>query len=240
PIPRFSEAWADLMAGGRAGRLLAAVALGTMGFAMQDILLEPYGGEVLGLSVAATTALTGIWSFGALAGFAAAARWLARGVDPALLAAWAAVSGTFAFAMVIFSAPMESPALFRCGAFAIGFGSGLFGVSGLTAAMALGRGTAARGGAGLALGAWGAATATATGLGVLAGGLLKDLIETVAMTGRLGEAMASPVVGYSAVWHVEIALLFVTIVIIGPLVRKAPRAATPRESDRFGLAEFPT
>ncbi|MEM1316464.1 MAG: MFS transporter, partial [Pseudomonadota bacterium] len=47
PIPRFSEAWADLMAGGRAGRLLAAVALGTMGFAMQDILLEPYGGEVL-------------------------------------------------------------------------------------------------------------------------------------------------------------------------------------------------
>ena len=42
---------ADLMAGGTAGRLLAVVVLGTLGFNMQDVLLEPYGGEILGLSV---------------------------------------------------------------------------------------------------------------------------------------------------------------------------------------------
>jgi BCD family chlorophyll transporter-like MFS transporter len=41
-------------------------------------LLEPYGGEILGLSVSATTLLTAIWAAGALTGFALAARWLAR------------------------------------------------------------------------------------------------------------------------------------------------------------------
>lgn len=176
-----------------------------------------------------------MWSLGALAGFAAAARWLARGVDPALLAAWAAVSGAFAFAMVIFSAPMEAPTLFRLGAVAIGFGSGLFGVSGLTAAMSLNRG-----GAGLALGAWGAATATATGLGVLAGGLIRDVFGGLAEAGALGTALIDPAIGYSAVWHIEIALLFVTLVVIGPLVKKTPRADQLRRTDRFGLAEFPT
>jgi BCD family chlorophyll transporter-like MFS transporter len=42
-------------------RLLLAIGLGTAGFSMQDILLEPYGGEVLGMSVSATTGLSAIW-----------------------------------------------------------------------------------------------------------------------------------------------------------------------------------
>jgi MFS transporter, BCD family, chlorophyll transporter len=32
-----------------------ALGLGTAAFNMQDIVLEPYGGEILGLSVGATT-----------------------------------------------------------------------------------------------------------------------------------------------------------------------------------------
>ena len=58
PQPSFKDAWADLTAGGTAGRLLAVVFLGTMAFNMQDVLLEPYGGEILGLSVSSTTLLT--------------------------------------------------------------------------------------------------------------------------------------------------------------------------------------
>jgi BCD family chlorophyll transporter-like MFS transporter len=44
-----------------------------MAFNMQDVLLEPYGGEILGLSVSATTLLTATWACGALVGFALAA-----------------------------------------------------------------------------------------------------------------------------------------------------------------------
>jgi len=73
PKPQFRDAWNDLTSGGHAGRLLVAVFLGTMAFNMQDVLLEPYGGEVLGLSVSATTLLTAMWAGGALLGFGFAA-----------------------------------------------------------------------------------------------------------------------------------------------------------------------
>ncbi|MEO1454667.1 MAG: MFS transporter, partial [Pseudomonadota bacterium] len=81
PRPRFADAWADFSQGGDAGRLLAVVFIGTMAFNMQDVLLEPYGGEILGLSVSATTLLTALWAAGALVGFGFAARWLSAGLD---------------------------------------------------------------------------------------------------------------------------------------------------------------
>ena len=70
------------MAGGQAGRLLAVVFLGTMAFNMQDVLLEPYGGEILGLSVSATTLLTAVWASGALAGFTSPGGCWRRGPTP--------------------------------------------------------------------------------------------------------------------------------------------------------------
>jgi len=72
---------------------------------------------------------------------------------------------------------------------------------------------------GLALGAWGAAEASAAGLAIAFGGIVRDSISYVAMRGGLGEALANPATGYSFVYHIEIALLFVTLVAIGPLVR---------------------
>jgi BCD family chlorophyll transporter-like MFS transporter len=49
--------------------------------------------------------------------------------------------------------------------------------------------------------------------------------------------MSDPSVAYSVVYHLEIGLLFATLIAIGPLVRttRSPRT-TPQP---FGLAEFP-
>jgi BCD family chlorophyll transporter-like MFS transporter len=58
PPPSFDGAWSLYIAGSGARRRLFAIGLGTMAFAMQDVLLEPYGGQVLGMSVAHTTWLT--------------------------------------------------------------------------------------------------------------------------------------------------------------------------------------
>ncbi len=58
--------WADLRTVPDAFRLMVVVALGALGFNMQDVLLEPYGGEILGLSVGATTLLTASSAMGAL------------------------------------------------------------------------------------------------------------------------------------------------------------------------------
>ncbi len=237
PRPKFRDAWADLMAGGTAGRLLAVVVIGTLAFNMQDVLLEPYGGEVLGLSVGKTTLLTAVYAFGALVGFILAARWLAEGRDPFRIAARGILAGIAAFTAVIFAGPLESAALFYMGATAIGFGAGLFAVSTLTAAMALKtNGT----GAGLALGAWGAAQATAAGMAIFLGGAIRDITGHLAESGALGPALTDPTLGYTFVYHAEIGLLFLTLVALGPLVRVAPLSPKPTSDDRFGIVEFPT
>jgi len=80
----------------------------------------------------------------------------------------------------------------------------------------------ARGGQiGLALGVWGAVQASAAGLAIAAGGLIRDGVSMLASSGALGEGMDLPSTGYSVVYHIEIYLLFATLIAIGPLVRRA-------------------
>ena len=78
----FKESWERFCYGGQAVRRLIAVGLGTIAFSMEDILLEPYGGEVLHLGVGATTALTATLAMGGLLGFALASNILNKGFDP--------------------------------------------------------------------------------------------------------------------------------------------------------------
>ncbi|MEM9576982.1 MAG: PucC family protein [Pseudomonadota bacterium] len=239
PAPKFRDAWDDFISGGQAGRLLACIFVGTMAFNMQDVLLEPYGGEILGLSVSSTTLLTALWSVGALLGFAWAGQRLSAGSNPYRLAGAGILAGIWAFSTVIFAAPLNSPVLFFAGATLIGFGGGLFAVSTLTACMTLPE--SGRAGRGLALGAWGAAQATAAGLSIALGGTIRDWTGAIAMSGVWGEGMVSPAVGYSFVYHIEIGLLFVTLIILGPLVRQSG-SLTPRDTGTrpLGLADFPT
>ena len=229
--PAFRDAWRAFMQGGRTSRLLVALGLGTAAFSMQDILLEPYGGQVMHMAVGSTTTLTALMACGALAAFTLASRWFVHGGEAHRLAACGLLVGVLAFVAVIFAEPLASVLLFRIGAALIGFGAGLFSVATLTAAMALDRG-----GNGLALGAWGAVQATAAGLAVAVGGGLRDFVSALAEHGHLGPVLNTAAVGYSFVYHLEILLLFATLVAIGPLVRS--RASTPF-TPKFGLAELP-
>jgi MFS transporter, BCD family, chlorophyll transporter len=233
PRPRFRDAWRVFAAGGRAARLLVAVAIGSVAFSMQDALLEPYGGQILRMGVGATTGLTALIAVGAIVAFGLSARSLGAGGDPLRLAALGAVAGVVGFSLVIFAAPLESTPLFCCGAAVIGFGDGLFSVGTLTAAMGL-RDSPQHG---LALGAWGAVVATAEGGGLAMGGALRDGIQHLADRGLLGPALHGAAVPYSTVYHIEIALLFASLIALGPLV--APLgSARRRAATRFGLAEF--
>ncbi len=237
--PIFMEGWRDLMAGGVAGRLLLVVVLGTMAFQMQDVLLEPYGAEILGMSVGNTTWLTACNALGALAGFVLAGRWLMQGRDMYRMAARGLLTGVAAFLAVMFAAPLGSTVMFYAGAVAIGLGAGLFAVSTLTAAMALPeQGTAGRG---LVLGAWGAAQATAAGLAIAIGGALRDTVGSFALSGGFGDVFATPAFGYAFVYQLEIVVLFATLIALAPLVRVLPHIPQSRSSDaRVGIADFPT
>lgn len=201
----FSESWQVFSQGNHAMRRLLAVGLGTMAFTMEDILLEPYGGEILNMSVGATTTLTATLAIGGLCGFGLASHVLAKGYDAFRMAMNGALVGLPAFLAVILAAPLGSPTVFAIGILLIGFGSGLFGHGTLTATMRF----APKKQSGLALGAWGAVQATAAGTAIALGGIIRDL--------------ASPVVGaasgYIVVYIIEIILLLAAIFIMLPLVK---------------------
>jgi BCD family chlorophyll transporter-like MFS transporter len=212
----FRASWASFINVDNAALRLAAVGLGTMGFSMEDVLLEPYGGQVLHLTVGATTKLTATLAVGAVLGFGLASRVLSRGADPFRMASYGAMVGVPAFMAVIFAAPMHSALLFALGTLFIGFGGGLFGHGTLTATMNL----APRGQAGLALGAWGAVQASAAGLAIALGGILRDIVGAALKTNALGAAT-----GYDAVYCLEMMLLLVTLGAMSPLVRQATARA---------------
>jgi len=233
--PSFKQAWREFSQGGKATQLLIALGLGTAGFQMQDILLEPYGGQVLGLSVSQTTFLTALLAGGTLVACGLAAYVLGRGSDPCRLSAFGAVVGMLAFIIILLSAPTDSVLMFRIGTTLIGFGAGLFMVGTLVAAM----GMAQEGYSGLALGAWGAVQATALGLAIAAGGAIRDYVSEIAMSGALGPGATGVFTGYGVVYFIEIVLLLAAVLVIGPLTDELRRPASEESSSKLGLAEFP-
>ena len=225
PDPSFRESWASFCEGEGTTRRLVVVGLGTMAFGMADILLEPFGGQVLGLTVATTTKLTALLACGGLIGFGYASRALGRGADPYRMAQSGALIGLPAFALVIAAAPTDLPGLYLLGNFLIGFGGALFGHGTLTATM----NRAPKHQAGLALGAWGAVQATAAGLAMALSGTLRDLVNAAMGSGGLW-GLAASANGYLAVYGLEILLLLITIVATIPLIagRSPARALVGR------------
>jgi BCD family chlorophyll transporter-like MFS transporter len=216
-------------------RFLWATGLGSCAFGMQDIVLEPYGAQVLGLGVGSTSGLTAVAALGSLLAFALSARMLNQRISACGLAGIGAVVGLVAFALVIFSAPWQSIAVFKAGVLLVGFGGGLFSVGMLVNAMTYGDARLS----GLALGAWGAVQATCAGLAMALGGLLRDGVDALAQAGALGSVLNTPVTGYSFVYHLEMYLLLVVLIALGPMARRGLNRLQP-SSTRFGLAELPS
>jgi len=80
--------------------------------------------------------------------------------------------------------------------------------------------------------------ATAAGLAVGLGGALRDGVGALASSGVLGVVLQHPATGYGFVYHLELLLLFMALIALGPLVRAGSRH-TPAKAGKFGLAEFP-
>jgi BCD family chlorophyll transporter-like MFS transporter len=70
---------------------------------------------------------------------------------------------------------------------------------------------------GLALGTWGSVQAVAAGSAIAFGGILRDTSAHIS---------GSQTSGYDAVYMLEIFLLFVTLIALGPLVRGQEETST--------------
>jgi BCD family chlorophyll transporter-like MFS transporter len=208
--PTFRESVGTLMKGRGTIRLLVIIGLGTAGFGMSDVVLEPFGGQVLGMTVAETTRLTAIMAGGGLFGFSLASYTLNRGASPVRLATLGVLSGVIAFASIIMSTQHLSDVLFMLSILLAGFGGGLFSHGTLTATMR----SAPRNQIGLSLGAWGAVQATAAGLSVVIGGIIRD-----SLYGTGGAGFSPTAFPYVPIFALEVMLLVIALFVAVPLLK---------------------
>ena len=236
---KFFLSWKKFISDRKTNSLIWVVFWGTLAFSMQDVLLEPYGGQILGLSVSETTNLTGVWALGALLGLALAANNSKKTVSSVSNAMTALLIGIVGFSAIIFSSPMQFPFLYFLGTLFIGFGTGLFSVSLLIIAMALSSKTNL--GSGFILGSWGAAQAIGAGLGIAVGGILRDVVNKIALSGYLGSTFENNSIGYIFVYHLEILFIFITLIVLGMLSKEINKRKIKDHAQKsFGLSEIPS
>lgn len=204
--PDETTAWQAIreVAGIAAARRFFAFTLASSLFLfLQQAVLEPYGGDVLGLSVRATTGFNAVQTIGVLLGMLVTGRGIAdrrghqRIATIGLLgssAAFAALAG----AALAGSVPASWFAILGAGVF-----TGLFSVSVLSLMMAM----AVPERIALFMGAWTVSHALADGLATAGGGIIQELVSQ--MASGVGTA-------YAAVFAIQAAGLLASI----PLLRR--------------------
>ena len=179
-------------------RLFVVVICAFTGTLAQDVLLEPYGALVLGLSVGETTRLTMFWGLGVLAAMLLSGLLLLR-----WLGALKLMRIGLALSMLVFSGVgvlglAGAPESFRWLVMGLGFCAGLTGAGMLASVVEFT--TPER--AGLLMGVWGMANMVGHAVGSLMGGVIVDGMRL--LTG-------SALVAYTSLFACEVALLVVAL-----------------------------
>ncbi len=182
--------WSDPQA-----RLFFLLVLFTfVGTLAQDVLLEPYGALVLGMSVGETTRLTGYWGIGVLISMLISGTVLIRWLGHMLVLRAGLVASLVTFVGLVILGVIGRADLFQPLVLVMGLGTGLAGAGMLTGVMAFT--TPVR--AGLMMGVWGMANLLGRAAGGLMGGAIVDIVQT--MTGN-------PLQAYASVFAMEAVML---------------------------------
>jgi MFS transporter, BCD family, chlorophyll transporter len=181
--------------------LFLIIFISMMAFAVHDVLLEPYGGQVLGMSVSQTMELTALWGIMTITGVATAGWMLVRKQTPIILISLGCGFGLVGFGVVTASSTDQLVDTFRFGVGLISMGRGLFLVGSIILVMSL----ADIAHAGLFMGVWGIVQAMGQGFGTIGGGLMRDVVQH--LTGSVAT-------GYTAVYTTSLALLAIVLLLI--------------------------
>lgn len=181
--------------------LFVIIFMATLAFSVHDVLLEPYGGQVLGMSVADTMQLTALWGITTVAGVAGAGWMLWRKRSPAFLIGLGCVIGLVGFGIISYASDAALVNPFRVGVAFISIGRGLFLVGSVILVMSL----TDISHAGLFLGIWGIVQAMAQGIGTIGGGLVRDIAQN--QTG-------SVILGYTTVYVTSLTVLLIVVLLL--------------------------
>jgi BCD family chlorophyll transporter-like MFS transporter len=223
---RATTFWRHLREGvwqdGQARIFFSVILLTVLGTQMQDVLMEPYAGLVLGMDVAATTRLTMFWGLGTLASILLSGLVLIRWLGLARLYRLGIGLLLPLFAVVLLAGVLQRPLLLQLAVIGLGLGSGLAAASLLAQAMAL---TNARS-AGLLLGVWGLGFQLGRALANLLGAGVVDLVNL--LTGH------DPLLAYGTAFAIECGLLIAALSVFRKLHGFAASCVSPDGSTTRG------
>jgi BCD family chlorophyll transporter-like MFS transporter len=183
----FRESFRAIL-GNRQTRSYAAFLSASAAFAfMQDAILEPFGGDVFGLSVGETTRFNAYWGAGVLVAMVVTI-YLTRRNRPEQqvpIAGWGLVVMAGGIVLLGFAALQELKQLLIPVLFIFGLGMGVFTAGGVSLLMAMSK----EGQAGSYLALWSAIQLVSRGGGIALGGILRDL--ALEITGVFSSAYAT-------------------------------------------------
>lgn len=206
--------------------LFVILFIATTAFATHDVLLEPYGGQVLQMSVAETTQLTAFWGGSMLVAITLSGWLLWKGRSSIMVIIAGCALGSLGFLVISLSSHEGLVNPFRGGVWLIGMGRGMFIVASVALVMSL----TDVGHAGLFLGLWGVMQALAQGFGTIGGSLLRDVVY------RLTDDVA---LGYTSVYATSLVFLLISLGLVAALrLDRQLRSGTVR-SPWDGLQDIP-
>lgn len=179
------------------------LALMTMGLFIQQPVLEPYGGEVFGMTVAQSTQLNAFWSIGVLVGIVVTGFLIVPRLGKQTTARLGCLLVALSFGLTIAAGFTGKPQLLQLCMILFGLASGITTNGAISLMLDL---TAAET-AGTFIGAWGLAQAMSQALSTLIGGALLDL-------GRLLFPTSS-VLAYATVFGVEAGVMLLAVYLLG-------------------------
>lgn len=195
----------------------AFLMVGMFSYFMQDVVLEPFGGDVFGLTAAQTSRFNAYMGIGVIAGMLAGGMWLIPRQGKCAITAAGCWLMVLAFAGLALSAFANQPRALSGAITFLGLGAGFFTVGGVSLMMDM---TSAIH-TGLFAGAWTLVQAVAKGPASITGGAIQSILEAFGAT----QAQA-----YGAVFSVEAIGLLLAILLLSRVQVKHFRTAI----DSFG------
>lgn len=190
----------------------------------QDVLLEPYGAQALGLAVSQTTRITAIWGTFFLIALVIAGLLEGR-VAKRTVAQFGNLTAMLSFVVIVVSGILINKPIFYTGVVLLGIGSGISTVANLSLMFDL----TVPGMVGLYIGAWGFANALSRLTGNILGGVVRDVVTL---------ATGQPLTGYLVVFSIEAAMLLIATIMLQRIDVKAfhKRAQDPSFVEKVAIA----
>lgn len=173
----------------------------TIGLFMQEAVLEPYGGEVFGMSIGETTQLNAFWGMGILIGYAVTGFKIIPTLGKKLTTKIGCILVAICFGLIILSGFTQQPKILQSSMILFGAAAGMTTVGSISLMLDL---TAAST-AGTFIGAWGLAQAMSRGLATFVGGIILDIGKFI---------FSSSLLSYSLVFATQAVGMFLAIIIL--------------------------